>query len=145
MRSYLSNSSGLTEFPIVALNSVIAPGFGIERLYNHLLNIIDPVAGTPHRNPSIPTYVDNWVRLGLVEVTYLSYIAEPSAYDWVVGRPETAEARVAVTQRQAPQAVAGQAEETYQLDIVKGCLTPTDYGNSFALAVGMLGDLERNV
>lgn len=142
LRRYLLNMSSAANVGIVALQSVVSSGRKMERLYSHLLDLRDE-AGQPIRNDSVPTYVDNWIRLGLVEVHYDGRLSEPGSYDWVQERSETADARVAVANRKAPVPPDGQDPEAYILDVVEGYMTSTSFGRSFALAVGLFGRLER--
>jgi hypothetical protein len=139
LKVYLTGQAG-TSVPIVTLNSSISPGLGSIRLYTHLLNIRNEQDEAAEFDV-IPTYVDNWVRLGLVEVTYDAYLTRPEAYSWVDSRPETLNAQLQVSSRIAPAVAPGEAEEVYMLDIQKGHMTPTAFGKSFALAVGMYGAL----
>ncbi|WP_412160837.1 DUF4393 domain-containing protein [Curtobacterium flaccumfaciens] len=143
LRAYLSRMSGTGNFPIVTLQSTDQTGQSIERLYSHLLDFRSTNTGEPVRNESIPTYVDNWIRLGLVEVHYDAYLADPNSYEWVETRPETADARVAVSEREASSAPADREVETYMLNVVQGYMTPTSFGRTFALSVGMFGRLDR--
>jgi hypothetical protein len=73
-------------------------------------------------NPMFAAYIDNWVRLGLVEVHYDRNLGADS-YEWVETRPEYAE-----QQRQRP------SDKLYYL---RGGLFPTAYGTGFARAVGI--------
>jgi hypothetical protein len=125
---------------IAALESSVSPGLGSIRLYTHLLDIRDS-DGAASMSAVLPTYVDNWIRLGLMEVAYDAYLTSENAYSWVDSRPETIDAREQVSQRRAPTPPEGQEAEVYSLKIVKGHMTPTAFGKSFALAVGMFGSL----
>lgn len=43
-------------------------------LYRHLIDLRDTETGAAVENPGVPAMVDNWVRLGLVHVTYDKYL-----------------------------------------------------------------------
>jgi hypothetical protein len=79
----------------------------------------------------ISTFVDNWIRLGLVHVAYGTHLAEPGAYDWVVYHPEF--------QRVSSGCVNGEF-----VSFNKGYLLPTSLGLQFASAVG-LADAEPRI
>jgi hypothetical protein len=144
LRHYLAASAGDSNIPIVSLQSAVRPGIGTTLIYRHLLDIRDD-NGQPELNTSIPTYVDNWIRLGLLEVHYDAFLTDDSAYSWVEARPETASARSTVEERVAPVPKEGEQQESYMLDIQKGYMTATSFGKSFALAVGMFGELARQM
>lgn len=73
----------------------------------------------------LPAYVDNWNRLGLIEVSYAHFLTDANSYDWVSLRPEY----VRYTQQYQPEG------RTMSFD--KGILTPTPRGLLFAQAVGL--------
>ncbi|TFC79407.1 DUF4393 domain-containing protein [Cryobacterium sp. TMS1-20-1] len=85
-------------------------------------NIIDlkRPSGEPAVSPEYAVWIDNWVRLGLFELTFMSFLSSPHAYDWVESRPE------------------------YQLHkgdnalpiLAKGVLKRTSFGDQFAEAIG---------
>jgi hypothetical protein len=141
LRHYLTNESGSANFPIAALELLTQPQRNTVRLYTHLLDI--PRSQRAEGSDSIPTFVDNWIRLGLVQVHYDSWIAKEGTYDWVETRPEAISARAYVAGRVPPAPKDGDIQESYVMDIKKGHMTPTAFGKSFALAVGMFGVLER--
>jgi hypothetical protein len=73
----------------------------------------------------IPAWVDNWIRLGLVEVSYERALSGNSAYDWV-------ETDIHYL-RAAADAPDGQvASPGY------GVLTTTRFGRAFGIAVGII-------
>jgi len=57
-------------------------------LMTHLFPNIDEETGQPKEEPQLPVWVDNWRRLGLIEVTYAESSSGPGDYDWVKERPE---------------------------------------------------------
>jgi hypothetical protein len=79
-----------------------------------------------------PTYLDNWRRLGLVELDYTTHITDPSDYDWVEKHPQIISLRAYL---------AGDkfAEDgiVRSVDVVKGVMRVTAFGRSFATAVGL--------
>lgn len=91
-------------------------------VYNHLLPAWHATEGA-WVNPDITSWVDNWIRLGLVDVDYGRVLTAENAYDWVEERPEY---------------VAAQAETdpiTHDLKFEKGLLSVTAFGRRFAKAV----------
>jgi hypothetical protein len=74
--------------PIVQIRLSIPSGAGYMLLYNHLLPLADPATLSPIENDRLPVMVDNWIRLGLVQVDYGQMLTGPTMYDWVRARPE---------------------------------------------------------
>lgn len=71
-------------------------------------------------------YVDNWIRLGLVEVTYDSYLVAEGVYEWANERPEFVE--------RAANAKA-QYGDRREVIVGNGILRVTSWGRVFAKAV----------
>jgi len=90
-------------------------------LMSHLLPIVDDETGEPQEEPQAPTWVDNWQRLGLVNVTYAESRTGNDAYDWVQTRPEYVR-------------LAEQPNVT-NLSFDKGLIRTTDFGRQFFRAV----------
>lgn len=61
-------------------------GFNIK--IKHLASLTNIETEQPVVNKRFPTIVDNWIRLGLVEVTYQSFLNDEKRYNWVKNRPE---------------------------------------------------------
>jgi hypothetical protein len=70
---------------------------------------------------SNPAWIDNWERLGLVELNYLEFIIGDSAYEWVTTHQEYVWLKA--------------DESVRELEISKGILRPTDFGRLFFSAV----------
>lgn len=66
---------------------------GFVILQSHVVNFVNLEDQSPVVNPSMDVYVDNWVRLGLVAVSYDQRLTGPDMYDWAERRPEFVEAR----------------------------------------------------
>jgi Abortive infection alpha len=88
-------------------------------MMSHLLPLVDGTTGQPMEEPQAPTWVDNWQRLGLVNVTYTEFSTNAGAYDWVQERPEYVRL----------------AEQITQLNFDKGLMQTTDFGRQFLRAV----------
>ena len=67
--------------------------------------------------------VDNWVRLGLIEVSYDKWLTAATAYEWAENHPEVAILRK-IFDREAPH-----------IDIQRGLISPTSFGIKFGAAV----------
>jgi hypothetical protein len=99
---------------------------GYNILYKHLLNYRILETNTPIINARVPSMVDNWVRLGLVEAEYGRVLAAPDAYSWVEQRPEY-------------MSYASKLDGTSdRIEIGRGALRRTSFGQQFAEAVGIL-------
>lgn len=111
--------------PLVRIKRVTStgphPGWVI--LHSHLMNIRELPGGEPIEDANLPGYVDNWVRLGLVNVSYDTYLANESQYSWVETRPELVNLREAVT------------GDGITVEYDKGVMDTTDFGRRFATAV----------
>ena len=74
--------------PIVDVWRVIADGKGEVTLERHVLNLVkrdDSGIALVH---GLAAMVDNWSRLGLVEVDYTRHLVKENAYTWARKRPE---------------------------------------------------------
>jgi hypothetical protein len=94
-------------------------GEGHSVVRQHLMNTY--LNGEYWVAPESEVWVDNWVRLGLVEVDYISTLADARHYDWVANRPE--------------MTLDSSAEDSSPPDIAKGYLRRTAFGSRFASAV----------
>lgn len=98
------------------------PKRGFHTLTRHVVDLRSPETSQPIVLADWPIYVDNWVRLGLVEADYLTHRVAEDAYDFVRERDEFTRLEVS-------------ADESYELAVEKGLLKPTDFGTRFRLAV----------
>jgi len=74
--------------PVVRLMRTFEEGVGGVLMVNYLLPLADTNTGEPAEEPSLPVWIDNWIRLGLIEVDYGRYLTDEDRYAWVEGRPE---------------------------------------------------------
>jgi len=111
--------------PIVQIHRILKDG-SYYLLVQHLLNLKDPEAGVPIENPQLPAMVDNWIRLGLVEVAYDKHISAPGTYEWADKRPEF------LRLSQTPQ--PDEAKIVYK----KGEMHRTELGKRFAKAIDII-------
>lgn len=119
--------------PIVRLQRKAVEGPGETDILNHLLEVRNTESNEPAEIASLPVWIDNWVRLGLVEVDYSRTLVAQSRYEWVEQQPEFDRL---------------QAEDERGRDsikIQKGTLAPTDFGRRFAKAVAPGVDLTSEV
>jgi hypothetical protein len=99
---------------------------GYQTLARHVLNLTNSRTKAPTENPQLPAMVDNWVRLGLVNVDYTANLTGAAAYEWVDQRPEVARLRQT------------HENEKQKLDITRGVLERTAFGVQFARAVSLV-------
>lgn len=111
--------------PIVQIHRKKKSG-GYNVLVQHLLNFNDTETGKPVEDRRLPAMIDNWVRLGLVEVRYDTYLNDPALYAWVEQRPEF--------EKLKRELQPDEATITFQ----KGLLNRTELGKRFAKAIGLL-------
>lgn len=95
-------------------------------LQRHLLNLRNTATNEPVENPRVPAMVDNWARLGLIEVTYDKFLTAEKIYDALNERPEIARFR---TERETPEA---------KVITQRGIAVRTALGAQFARVVGLL-------
>jgi hypothetical protein len=100
-------------------------GAGRQTLRRHVLELLNE-RDEPAYVANLPAMVDNWSRLGLVEVAYDSTLSDQSRYDFLDRRPEI----------KAYPPEAGNSE--YRLEWHKGILTVTEFGKQFATAIGVV-------
>jgi hypothetical protein len=112
--------------PIVELRLNRTDGQGWNPLLSHLLNLTDTETQKPVEDPKMPAMVDNWVRLGLIEIAYDKHLNDDSKYSWVEGRPELQRFR---TMHEA---------EGKKVIFQKGLMIRTALGEQFAGVVGLL-------
>lgn len=125
LRIVLTTSGSL---PIVQVRQATVGKQGWREIANHLMNLCDTTTRQAIENPTQPAMVDNWVRLGLVEVTYNKYLMDEQAYAWVDERPEY-------------KRLKGQREtEEVRVSFERGCIGRTAFGLKFAAAVGLLSE-----
>lgn len=122
IRSVLRSTSAL---PIVQLHRKMTDG-GYNVLVQHVLDFKNTKTGVAVEDPRLPAMIDNWIRLGLVEVAYDKHLSDVSHYSWVEQRPEF------IKLNQEPQPPDSTIE--YQ----KGLLIRTELGKRFAKAIGLL-------
>lgn len=112
-----------TNIPIVELR-LRMDGHGMFRtMLRNLCNWRDE-NGLPREEAQGSSFVDNWARLGLVEVDYSTNLLDPGNYDWTLTRPELLELQA--------QPVEGGSYYSHN-----GIMSVTDYGRQFADAVGL--------
>lgn len=94
-------------------------------LTTHLLNMTNSINKMPVENPRMPAMVDNWIRLGLVDVDYAKHLNSADSYSWVDGRPEVAKFR------------QEHESETHKINFEHGVIVRTALGIQFSKAVGL--------
>src|SRR6266581_1884348 len=83
----LNEILGQAAVTIARVKNMVESG-GFHLRITHLLPLGSAETGEPTEIPQVAAWVDNWARLGLVEVTYEHHRVGDSAYDWVPTRPE---------------------------------------------------------
>lgn len=109
--------------PIARINRRIpetSEGSGHTLVLSHALPLRDHETGQFLDEPLLPIWIENWVRLGLVEVDYGRFLTADGAYSWVDEHPVPLE--IAATD--------GRGSEALRID--KGLLRATEFGTMFA-------------
>ena len=112
-------------FPIAQIHSKNKDNNGYTLLAQHLLHLTNPTTHAAVENQQLPAMIDNWIRLGLVEVTYDKHLISPDRYSWVEQRPEF------IRFSQAPQ------PDGAKVEFKKGIMQRTELGKRFAQAIGL--------
>ena len=116
-----------TSLPIVQIRQVSSADGEYEVLANHVMDLrkTDDMT-TPAENDLLPAMVDNWIRTGLVHVTYDARLTGEGRYAWAEERPEYLRLR---DQHQ---------KDAWQVQVQKGYIERTSFGRQFASAAGLL-------
>ena len=124
---YLKDIFGvkISAFPVAEIRRIVAGSQGWTIIYRHLMGITESSTNLPVEEPRFPASVDNWIRLGLIEVEYGTYLMGDEKYSWVESRPEYV--RLNATHK------TDQVTLSYQ----RGILRTTEFGANFAVAVGL--------
>ncbi|MCB5273672.1 hypothetical protein BJG92_01196 [Arthrobacter sp. SO5] len=112
--------------PTVTINLRTEGEEGWRVLQKNLIPLNDSSSGQPIVRDNLGTYIDNWIRLGLVEVSYTNHMTGENAYVWAEQRPEL------IAYKQALETTEGR---TVEFD--KGVMASTSFGKSFAKVVGI--------
>lgn len=112
--------------PIVQIHRKLKDGQEYNLLVQHLLNLTDSITKKPVEDPQLPAMIDNWIRLGLVEVAYDKHLTDLAQYQWVEQRPEF----LRLSQSSQPEGA--------KIEYEKGILQRTELGKRFAKAIGLL-------
>jgi hypothetical protein len=94
-------------------------------LRTHYMRLSDPTTGDDVELDEFPAMVDNWIRLGLVEVTYSRWLTQDPPYAWV-------EKRKRYQQLKEFHSSLGNS-----IKFQRGIISRTSFGAQFARAVGM--------
>ena len=114
---YLLNE---TNSPIVQLTFILKDrGFRIFK--KHILDLVDEETQKPVIENKYPTYIENWIRLGLIKVDYTVYLVNDDVYSYIKDRPEY---------KQAEEMVRNN-DDFKRLEIEKGKIEITSYGKEF--------------
>lgn len=111
--------------PIVQLHARLNDNKGYKVLRRHVLHLRNTTTEAAIENPRLPAMIDNWIRLGLVEVAYDKHLADPGLYTWVEQRPE-------FLRLQEEHNNDGQTVE-----FEKGIIERTELGKQFSKAIGL--------
>jgi hypothetical protein len=99
---------------------------GYHVLYRHLLYLTRGKDNAVIADEMLPTYVDNWVRLGLVDARYDLHVTDDRAYAVYEHHPKFIELK-------------SQAREDQIVHFHRGVIHFTDFGREFARATGLIG------
>lgn len=98
---------------------------GQRNIATHMLNLTNTETLVQVENSRIAAMVDNWIRLGIVNVDYTKHLQASDAYAWVSNRPEVARYK------------REHENDADKLDFAHGVIQRTAFGVQFAKAVGL--------
>jgi len=96
---------------------------GYIEIENNLMGWIDD-EGEPTRNADGSMWLENWVRLGLVTISYSHWLNNDAVYSWVESSPAVVEAREQFD-----------TDAFKRIEVQRGLLTVTDFGKKFERVV----------
>lgn len=99
---------------------------GKQYLYNHLIDIYNNKNNVREKDINFPVMIDNWIRLGLVEVDYQSSLTDKDAYLWVDKRPEMIDIRNEYINN-----------KDIEIGFTKGVMKITSFGMQFSKSIGI--------
>jgi hypothetical protein len=106
--------------PIARAKTSVPGTAGHQVRHHNLLELTDVATGQPTENPHLSAWIDNWVRLGLVERDFAHHFTDEERYAWTELRPEVTRLK----------------DQGEVVSFDKGVLRATDFGRRFATAVG---------
>jgi hypothetical protein len=115
-----------TQVPVAEIRRQTEGQSGWIPLHKHLINVTRSKTKNPVEHSGIAAMIDNWIRLGLVEVDYSKHINDDSSYSWVEKRPEYIKYKTS------------HEKDSIKVKFQKGVLLRTALGAKFALAVGLI-------
>jgi Abortive infection alpha len=118
------NTEGSLAIAEIRLNDLSQGGWHVKAA--HLMNLRHRSTNVPFESGRRAAIVDNWVRLGLVEVEYGKALVGDQPYEWVEQRPEYIRFK------------AEFENEKFSLSFGRGVITRTALGLQFAKAAGLL-------
>ena len=117
----------LPGFAIVEIRITKNGEEGWNVLEKHIMNFTSPMTGEPWESPRQGAMIDNWVRLGLVEVCYgTKQLVGNDPYAWVDKRPEYLRHK------------GREQNEPVSISIERGAICRTALGIQFGRAVGLM-------
>ena len=111
------------DLPIVEIHKAVAGG--AQSIEKHILDLRRQPGDVAVETPRIAVFIENWRRLGLVDVHYDKWLLPVTIYDAFRNRPEFLRAKEKHESGSNP------------VDIDRGILERTRFGLDFAKAVGM--------
>jgi hypothetical protein len=112
--------SGRSNNPICRISAGLGSSKGEILLANHCMPWCETETQKPKEIDGVVAMIDNWIRLGLIEISYEATLTRDSAYDWVEKRPEYLRIK---------------SEHGDLTMVQRGYYRITEFGNHFANAV----------
>jgi hypothetical protein len=123
---FLGSILPLQNLPIGQIRRVTKSSRSYTVVCSHVLSMVDDQTEKPVITPGFPAMIDNWIRLGLIDVSYETSLTDKRKYDWLGDRPEMTSV--------SPEPEGSE----YSIEWKHGVLIVTDFGKQFASAVGIV-------
>ena len=114
-------------FPVIRIEKRFRSERAFEILESHIMAIVDWETHEPAEYSTREAMMENWARLGLIELGYDASLASKGSYDWIEDRPEVKRWRAKL-----------QGDETCEIAVTRGIVARTAIGRLFAIATGIV-------
>lgn len=104
----------------------------------HITDLREP-DGSYLRDEHFSAYVDNWIRLGLIECDYSAYLTRDGAYDWIHHHPLMIEGKAQVDYAMTHGQMA-EGVERMECTAEQGIISRTTFGEQFAKVVALIDE-----
>ena len=129
LKVVLQATSEIIYLPLVDIKLIDKEKGTYIKVYRNLINLYDSETNAYYVNDELPSFIDNWVRLGLVVIsTNNESLSDKSDYEKFNDHP--------VFKKLKSNYLQSNPEKS--LKLAEGFLEITDFGRSFAKAISVI-------